>query len=69
MAEQNETEKIIRILRNSDAILLGNLSKVYQRRLHKGKSKPYWYLTWKEGEEEPCCLYPASRCGASEERD
>ncbi|GEM_PF-3361833 len=55
---QDKAKKVIRILQNPDAIFLGSLSKVYQRRHHQGKSKPYWYLTWKEGGKSHAIYIP-----------
>jgi hypothetical protein len=61
--KQSKAEKVIKILQNPDAIFLGSLSKVYQPRHHKVRSKPYWYLTWKEGGKSYAVYIPPRDVG------
>lgn len=58
-----KAKEIIKILQKGEYILSGTLSRISQKRLLRArdvvKSKPYWYLTWKEGGKSKAIYIPA----------
>lgn len=48
MIKRGAVDEVIKILQERQSLFPGSLNKLTQMR-EKGKSRSYWYLTWKEG--------------------